>query len=284
MNTCDLDAINGHALNTFVSKDQSIGELLALPAYYGFVDTPHDFVMFLGGNDDGIALRYFYDQPFEEMTIPIWKSLVQDAKLILDVGAHTGTYSLLSALNSKADVYAFEPFLPNFSRLLLNLRANHVNRVLAIPRAASSTEGTFDFSINSSMWYLSSGGHLGNDGKHRIAVSTCKIDSYTKDKHVDLIKIDTEGHEPFVIQGAMQTIAASKPTLMLEWNNYTSGIEDIKQTEDFLHNQGYKFYAVDDKEKKLFAVDTFRDRGSEFERNFFAAAREDHVAILSMYL
>lgn len=286
MNTLELAKGNRVALKHDAKPYYSINKLLALPKYYGFVDTPHNFVMFLGGNDDGVALRFFYKQPFERMTLPLWIKLCKGAKNVIDVGAHTGSFSLATAMNCDADVFAFEPFLPNFSRLILNLRANKISKTLAIPCAASHVEGYYSFTIKSSMWYLSSGGHLG-EGENNVPVRTVTLDNYEwkkghylRDRTIDLIKIDTEGHEPFVIKGAEKIITRDKPTLMIECNNDPS----IAPQENFLKSLGYTFYAVDDQALNLVEVDTLIGRGSEFQRNFFAVVREDHHAILKAAL
>ena len=105
-----------------------IRDLMSMPAYWGWVDcdSGHSrFRMFLGGNDDGVALRFYWNGCYESTTLRAWALLAKKARFVLDIGAHTGAYSLAAlAANPDCEVASFEPHFMNFSRLSLNLRSN----------------------------------------------------------------------------------------------------------------------------------------------------------------
>ena len=59
------------------------------------VGVENKFHMFLGGKDDGVALRFFWNGSYEKYTLKIWSELAKKIKgFALDIGAHTGCYSL----------------------------------------------------------------------------------------------------------------------------------------------------------------------------------------------
>ena len=56
-----------------------IKELLAQPPLYDFVKCKVDnnelFEMFLGGNDDGVALRFYWNDSYEEYSLSLWTKI-----------------------------------------------------------------------------------------------------------------------------------------------------------------------------------------------------------------
>lgn len=56
--------------------------------------------------------------------------------------------------------------------------------------------------------------------QHEIAVETATLNSFNL-SHVSFIKIDVEGHEFSVLQGAQRTLAASRPNLLIEVQDRT---------------------------------------------------------------
>ena len=62
---------------------------------------------------------------WEKTSVSIWKDLSQNSNTILDIGANTGLFSLISATVSKtAEIYTFEPVLRTSILLKKNLELN----------------------------------------------------------------------------------------------------------------------------------------------------------------
>ena len=189
-------------------NNYSIEELSQMPAYFGWVKCQHfaenePFVMFLGGNDDGIALRFFWNNSYEKTSLKIWSELSIDSRLIIDVGAHTGVYSLAALTSNKqAEVISFEPNFLNFGRLNLNLRANSFSTKNTFMLGVGKVEENAAFSIPFGFDYLSTGGALGSkDDQLTYSASIVSLDSFLRQDQrsmVDLVKIDTECHEDLV--------------------------------------------------------------------------------------
>src|SRR5262245_20569340 len=67
------------------------------------------FQMFSNG-DDPRAIEILEYKSFEPHSMRLWCRLVRDATAILDIGAHTGVYSLAAAsLRKDIQIHAFEP-------------------------------------------------------------------------------------------------------------------------------------------------------------------------------
>ena len=238
-------------------KKAKIGELLKKPAYVGFVEgnflADLSFVMFLCDRDDGVALRVLWKREFEAASLAIWRRLVLEAELVVDVGGHTGIYSIVAGLtNPKAKVHTFEPHEMNFGRLLLNLRANGLLGNNSHNLAASRIAGALPFQVKINH-YLSSGGSVVSEGqKFAKMVLAGPIDD-----HVPLtaqkvcVKIDTEGHEVEVLAG-MPKLLRLKPDIILE----CAFVPAMLSTETDLKAAGYRFFHIDEARWTLNTIDS----------------------------
>lgn len=228
----------------------SIGELSAMPPYFGWVDcaTGHgDFKMLLGGNDDGVAMRFFWNGCYEKTTLQAWAWFAKSAEVALDVGAHTGAYTLAAlAANPKLIAVAFEPYFMNFARLNLNLRVNRANTANSFMYAVGARNEMLPFSTSTGLDYLTTGGSIGTrKNAFTTNVQVVALDAFinpTAKTKVKLVKIDTEGFEAQCIEGMKEIIAAARPVIFFECIEPTSGAA----VEALLAKHGYRFFEVDD--------------------------------------
>jgi FkbM family methyltransferase len=225
----------------------TLKELLKLPPYIGFVEgrflSDLPFVMFLCDRDDGVALRLFWKGEFERVSLSIWRRLVLASDLVVDVGGHTGIYSIVAGLtNPKAQVHSFEPHEMNFGRLLLNLRSNGLRPNNAHYLAASAMTGAVPFRVKINH-YLSSGGAVAAEGDE----FTKMVPAAPIDDHVPLtlrkvcVKIDTEGHEVEVLAG-MPKLLDQRPDIILE----CAFVPEMRDTELQLRARDYRFFHIDE--------------------------------------
>jgi len=159
--------------------------------------------------------------PWENEVGVIFSRLVQEASSFLDIGANTGLYSLLaSSLNPNCVVHAFEPNPNVYKKLLHNIQINKFTNVITHELAISNieVEGQLHVPIEASMASLNLDGFRSLPGKI-YNVSIKKLDSFLGIiENIDLIKIDVEGFEPYVLKGADSIISKYKPTIILECN------------------------------------------------------------------
>lgn len=135
----------------------------------------------------------------------------RDKPTVFDVGANEGFYSSdVFAVNRNARVYAFEPHPATYQRLLL--RSSGSKNLTAINAACGSAFGQltlYDYAESEGSEHASlhagviEGIHKGLSGQHVVDV-IC-LDAFAADhdiSSIDLLKIDTEGHELEVLKGA----------------------------------------------------------------------------------
>lgn len=153
-----------------------------------------------------------------ETTIWLFHELEQRAGVFVDVGAATGWFAIPVALRGH-DVIAIEPNPAVWERLQQNIDINGA-RLEAFNVAASREQGKATFYRNPRV-PLTSGGSIEAptcNGPERLQVPTIPLDQVCFGRDVALIKVDVEGHEMAVLEGAAATIARCRPLLMLEAN------------------------------------------------------------------
>lgn len=149
---------------------------------------------------------------------------LQSNALVVDVGANVGAFSLKLAQQivqnqtiTVCHIIAFEPNPVIFERLAANLQLNSaaLQAVVQLERLAlghQTGEMAFVFSPTNS-----GGGRLSNQGE--VKVKTERFDDYwlrIGKPMVCFMKIDVEGFEPFVIEGAAQCLTTCRPVLYIE--------------------------------------------------------------------
>ena len=108
--------------NNFENYD--IYRLLKLPSFDGVCELNFEnknFKMLNIGNDDAVALKYFWKNKYENFSHKLWYNKTRGENYFFDVGAHTGIYSTIAHLGKVQNtVISFEPFYLNYSRPLSN--------------------------------------------------------------------------------------------------------------------------------------------------------------------
>jgi FkbM family methyltransferase len=235
-----------------------ISELLKFPKFFNWVEcgisSEVNFLMFLASADDGVALRFFWNSLYEGKTIKLWSSYATNSKNItVDIGAHTGVYTLAALSAGCKNVVSFEPYFMNFARLLMNLRANNFGTEGAYMLGVGSASTEEFLSISTGPSYLSTGGQVGaRKGSINYPINLVALDHFfNPEMHIiDTLKIDVEGFEPKVLSGAINLISHSKPVIFFECLSDETGLA----ISSILEPLGYKFWMIDDLEEKVFPI------------------------------
>jgi FkbM family methyltransferase len=152
---------------------------------------------------------------------------------LLDVGAHVGYYTLISAkfVGKSGRVFSFEPNPRNHSFLKQHVAVNRLDNVVVEQSAVSDANGLAHFEFGRG----SGTGHLAADGS--IEVRTLRLDDYCRDHEIkpDAIKIDVEGAELSVLRGGESTIVAYHPVIFLS----THGEQIHRDCLAWLQQRGY---------------------------------------------
>ena len=167
----------------------------------------------------------------------------QQGGIFVDVGASTGWFTVPVGLMG-VQVVAFEPNPRVVDRLRQNLMLNDldVSCVEVVPFAASNKKGETTFWYNGGL-PLTSGGSIeaatcGNPKSE--TVKTLTIDQWVRIR-VSLLKVDVEGHEMAVLDGAEETISRWRPAMVLEANTE----EHFRRLEARLKSLNYGFVRAD---------------------------------------
>jgi FkbM family methyltransferase len=206
-----------------------------------------------------IEWSIFFLGQYGAPTAQIIKSLLHEGDWAADIGANIGAYTLVmsKSVGGGGRVDAFEPNPEVYLRLLANLKLNHFcDRTKVRTCALSAGCGLEMLQLPSSTSWNRGTATLVQRKCHgdaiRVEVET--LDNVARDwRRCDLIKIDTDGNDFSVLQGASKTIRRFLPNLVFEfdpdlWPNAAQNGWQIRQELAVL---GYDFFHVDQRWRGL---------------------------------
>jgi FkbM family methyltransferase len=210
-------------------------ERLVQNGYMAIKKCRHGMMMF-NINDSFIGRALDLYGEWCESELVLLRQIIRPEFVILDVGANIGTHTVFFAKNlSAGKVYAFEPQRLCFQILCANVALNNLTNVFAFQKGISDIETVVKIPVLQPGSELNSGSMSieGNLSGEDTPITT--IDNLALD-HCDLIKVDVEGLELKVLNGARQTIDAFHPILFVENNN----IDNASQIWNLMSALGYK--------------------------------------------
>ena len=210
-----------------------------------------------------------------------------EINLSLDIGAHQGLYSKLLLEKTQSHVIAFEPFRENCKKIK-DLNKDQISRI-TIKQIALSNERKnkkiyfFDkqSQLSSLMKDINKFSYNKNKKLKYIKIKTDKLDNCINKelknfKHkIDLMKIDTEGHEFEVLLGAKKIIHNHKPKFIqieINWHNLFSN-KNIFDFSKILKN--YKFYIILPFNSGLRKIDVKSPNNNIYHLSNFLCIRSD---------
>jgi FkbM family methyltransferase len=199
---------------------------------------------------------------------------------------NTGLY-LYNAAAARRDegtlVLGFEAQPEMAALVARNVARNRLRNVAVQNRAVSDRSGRLAFWLTDTDHMCSAEPAFlalaGRPIAGRLDVERVSLDEFCRSRGVgaDLIKVDVEGHEAAVLDGASETLRRFTPTLILEF----SGTGEVPRLAGRLAGLGYRCLAIErdravpcDSVQRLFGPD------GVVSRNAVWVARPDHAAIL----
>ena len=174
---------------------------------------------------------------------------VDDPKIILDLGAHIGSFSIMAAKKyPDAKIYAFEASKENFEYLRKNVDENKMGNIRAFNLSIGSKDAILEFFINRGNTLLNTfvkGLKRNNSKSYRV---NCKrlstVFSELKIIRCDFLKLDIEGMEFSVLKAAENDGVLDKIKAIVTEIQPES--KEFKQTISLLSDNGFEVAAKGD--------------------------------------
>ena len=189
--------------------------------------------------------------PYEDGELLMIKSFIQKGDTVIDAGAHVGDWSSLVLEHTQNDcsVYSFEP-VPHFFNKLTNAlgdRASCYNSALG--NSEISTVMNYYYEESEGCSSLFERKVLNSIPVKKIDIQVTYLDKFCQDNnidHIDFLKIDTEGCEWDVLQGANDLITNKKiPIIQFEYGGtYPDADITLQQVYTYLTSKGYAIFRI----------------------------------------
>lgn len=180
---------------------------------------------------------------YEHEKQDIVERLVRPGMIVFDIGANAGFFTLAFSrlVGSAGHVYAFEPLADNATNLVRHVLLNRIENVTVVQAAVAASVGMSGFSVGKS----NATGSM-SDFKGYL-VPMVSIDDFCTVHHIPelaVMKIDVEGGEREVLQGAKQVLSRGKTLILLALH----GRDLEKQCLSLLRELRYRLFYLDGEE------------------------------------
>lgn len=203
------------------------------------------------GGDHVSLVVYAGPFDFEEM---LWTAhLLRPGDLFVDVGANVGVYSLLASVVAGARTLAFEPVPDTRRRLLEHVRLHDAqDRVEVRSSAVGDRPGRVHIQCDygAANRLLRTGEPMSGD---TVEVDMVRLDDVVDDPPPVLLKVDVEGYEEAVLEGAEELLEA--PALLglvveLTGHGRRFGVDE-SAVRDRLRDRGFRQVRYDPTRRSL---------------------------------
>lgn len=218
---------------------EKVRELASIrPKFWGWT-TADGNQMFVAGNDDMIALRFHNGYDYEPATRGLWKKCCSKAEIAIDVGTHSGIFTLDAHRAGAKSVISVEPHPINYARLVMNMRMNDFPTD-GVFIGGAGDKNSIEMLLVKDIIRVHAAGRIGmeNDNGVKVPVRVARLDSLMppeKYASVGIVKIDAENLTPAVLYG-MPGILSHRPDLIIECTE-----EGLSEK---LKPLGYKFWRI----------------------------------------
>jgi FkbM family methyltransferase len=179
--------------------------------------------LFVDLADHVIGLPIVRDQ-YEREEIEFVRRHLKPGDIAIDVGAHIGFFTIVMAdiVGPGGRVFSFEPLESNAELLERSVGENKFDERIVFERAAvgaKSGSATLTFpveTLNSGGAYLLRDGTAPLTGNLERKVALVALDEFKLPRPIRFIKMDVEGAEPQVLEGAKRLLQADRPLVLTE--------------------------------------------------------------------
>ena len=203
---------------------------------------------------------------------------LQPNDVFYDVGANYGLYSgLAGEIISSGEIHAFEPN-PEIFKYLIGGLGSKYKKISCVKKALSNQVDKLTFYVKRN----SSGGSTLNgevastlkSNFDAINVPCITLDSYIKNHRLPtFMKLDVEGAEHFVIEGATELFKRTKPVISLEVWGAETGDRFSRKASEMPIKLGYAPHRINDNGElnEIESIDSMNLASNEVENVIFKA-------------
>jgi len=166
-------------------------------------------------------------------------SFIRPGDTVVDVGAHIGSFAIPMARKGAA-VFAFEPLPLLHSLLRRNISLNDLEHSITSYEAVVG---------NNDDPYRAAGIEVEDTGKTKYIpgddIAGVILDEWWDERgrpKIDVLKVDVEGMDYEVLDGARRLVSASRPLVYVEIHRKRLGNSNVKAIEKLLRDNGYVFF------------------------------------------
>jgi FkbM family methyltransferase len=177
-----------------------------------------------------------------EQEFDLFKEVIEAGNVILDVGAYIGTHTVFFAkqVGSLGKVLAFEPQRSSFQLLCTNLTLNALYNTQCLQVGVGEVSKSLKLPVadpyeGRNYGAISIEGYQQGEDLQLITIDSLKI------RQCDLIKVDVEGMEAKVLEGAKNTIMQFRPILYVENNNVGKSYRLLQVIKDLKYDCWWHF-------------------------------------------
>jgi FkbM family methyltransferase len=212
-------------------------------------------------SDEEIAQFLADGGHFESREVEFLVAFAEPGTVVLDVGANIGAFTapLARAVAPGGTVHAFEPVAPSRRRLERTLELNALRNVIVSPLAVGATTAEVDivsYGAGFESWASTvprriEVGTRVVEPVGRTTVEATTLDAYCEERGIEragIAKIDVEGGEPAVIDGAEGLLSSSAIDLLLfelSDNTLPDGLRP-HDVIDRVTQHGYRTFVLSD--------------------------------------
>ena len=202
----------------------------------------------------GQKFAYYYGE-WEHDHISMIRRLYHGG-IFVDVGSSLGLYVVCMGdlvANAGASILSVEPVPQNLVRQKRNVELNNYQDLVRYYQVGLGSEAR-ELRIGFDETSGDNNAIIGKDGGISIPVMT--LDQLVRDsgcERVGLVKLDVEGYEPEVIEGAHETIVRYRPVVFAEFNRERMAINgfEMMRSWSFFLNNGYEAFQLSGKDLTL---------------------------------
>jgi FkbM family methyltransferase len=239
----------------------AVAPTLRPPVYMGnnvaLLCTTNHNKMYVDTRDLLIAPWLLIHGEWEPEETELVKKLIKPGAIFADVGANLGYYSLIAARAGASHVYAFEAQPSTYELLGKNVIINWMTKFITYENLAVYSHTTeLEFFVRNNYPGNSSVGMTAPDQLAKwfdtttaVKVHAVSLDDYfsNKPEKLDLIKVDVEGAEPAVFEGARRTLARNRDVKILcEWSpdQMATAKQDPAHLVELWAEQGFRAHVL----------------------------------------